>query len=497
MNSVSVIGSGFSGMASAAFLAKAGCEVTVLEKNDSVGGRARAFSDSGFLFDMGPSWYWMPDVFEKFFANFGRKPEDYYKLIQLDPGFQIYFGKGDVMQVPASMDGIYDLFERTEKGAADKLRMFMKEGRYKYDVGMSELVYRPSFSWTEFMRYDVIKGAARLHLLRSVRSHVHQYFRNERLKALMEFPSLFLGAMAHQIPALYTLMNYAAFSMGTWYPMGGMVRVAEAMQELASELGVNFRLSEPVTQMQVEGGRVTALHTAQGRVATDGVVAAADYHHVEQALLPQEYRNYNTGYWQGRTMAPSCLLFYVGVRRRVEGLIHHNLFFDRSIDTHAREIYEDPQWPSEPLFYICCPSKTDPSVAPAGMENLFILVPVAPGLEDTDDMRAHYRKVVLNRLKEVTGEDIEKDIIYSRSYCINDFVADYNAYRGNAYGLANTLKQTAVLKPTLRNKKLSNLFYAGQLTVPGPGVPPALISGQIAAQQLLKKIKSQYHEAVI
>jgi len=497
MKSISVIGSGFSGMASAAFLAKAGHKVTVFEKNNTVGGRARAFSESGFLFDMGPSWYWMPDVFEKFFANFDRRPQDYYNLVQLDPGFQIYFGKGDVMQIPASMDGIYDLFERTEKGAADKLRDFMKEGRYKYDIGMSELVYRPSFSWSEFLRYDVIKGAARLHVLRSVRSHVHHYFRDERLIALMEFPSLFLGAMAHQIPALYTLMNYAALSMGTWYPMGGMVRIAEAMQELAAGMGVDFRLSEGVHQMEVHDNKVKGLHTAQGRIATDGVVAAADYHHVEQALLPPQYRNYNDNYWEGRTMAPSCMLFYIGVGRKVEGLIHHNLFFDRSIDTHAKEIYEDPRWPSDPLFYICCPSKTDPSVAPAGMENLFVLIPVAPGLEDTGATRAHYLKIILNRLREVTGEDIEKDIVFNRSYCINDFVADYNAYRGNAYGLANTLRQTAVLKPTLRNKKLSNLFYAGQLTVPGPGVPPALISGQIAAEQLLKTFKSKYHETIV
>jgi phytoene desaturase len=286
-------------------------------------------------------------------------------------------------------------------------------------------------------------------------------------------------------------MNYSALSMGTWYPMGGMLKIAEGMESLAKDMGVVFETACEVKKIDIQNGKVRRLDTGRGTIRTEGAIAASDYHHTEQSLMDEVYRNYEEEYWGKRTMAPSCLIFYIGVGRKVKGLIHHNLFFDTSMDVHSREIYEHPQWPSDPLFYVCCPSKTDASVAPEGMENLFVLIPVSPGLEDTPAIRQHYFDVVMRRMSDLCGDDIREDIVYNKSYCIQDFKADYNAYRGNAYGLANTLRQTAVLKPSLRNKKVSNLFYAGQLTVPGPGVPPALISGQIAAEQLLKTLKKQ------
>jgi phytoene desaturase len=489
LSKISIIGSGFSGLSAACFLAKNGQDVTVFEKNKTIGGRARTYSEVGFTFDMGPSWYWMPDIFEKFFANFDKKPADYYNLVQLDPGFQIIFGKNDVLKVPANIEAIYDLFESIEKGSAEKLKKFLAEGAYKYSVGMNELVYKPSYSWLEFAKYDIIRDASRLHMFKSVRDYVGTFFKDERLIALMEFPVLFLGATAKQIPALYSLMNYTALSQGTWYPMGGMAEIIKAMECLALSMNVEFITSCEIKKIDISNDRANKLETSKGVFSTDGLIASGDYHHIEQDLLDKKYRNYNEAYWDKRTMAPSSLIFYVGVNKRIENLFHHNLFFDASMNDHAEEIYTNPQWPDDPLFYVCCPSKTDSSVAPEGMENLFILIPIAPGLTDTNEIRERYFDIVIKRMEQLCRVNIKDHIIYKRSYCKNDFINDYHAYKGNAYGLANTLRQTAVLKPTLRNRKVKNFFYAGQLTVPGPGVPPALISGQIAAEQLLKHFK--------
>jgi phytoene desaturase len=497
MGKAVVIGGGFSGLAAASFVAQQGHKVTLLEKNSTVGGRARSFSAGGFMYDMGPSWYWMPDVFERFFRQFGRTAGDYYELTKLDPGFQMIFGANDVMPVPADLQELMGLFEKIEKGSAAKLKKFLDESEYKYRVAMNSLVYRPSYSWLEFARYDLLKGVAKLHVFQSLSKHVRGYFSDERLIALMEFPALFLGAMADRIPALYSLMNYSALVQGTWYPMGGMVKIAEGMRSLATELGVRFETDCNVTHIDVRGRKATGLQTSKGNITADGIIAAADYNHVEQKLLDAQYRNYDSEYWEKRTFAPSSLIYYVGVNRRIKKLIHHNLFFDTSLQQHAEEIYVNPSWPAAPLFYVCCPSKTDPDVAPEGMENLFILIPVAPGLKDTEEVRQKYFNTVMERMEALLGEPVKDHVVYQRSYCVSDFEQDYNAYKGNAYGLANTLRQTAVLKPTLKNRHIDNLFYAGQLTVPGPGVPPALISGEIAANELIKKIKSPLHEAIV
>lgn len=489
MPTVSVIGSGFAGLSAACFLARAGNKVTVFEKNETVGGRARDFSANGFMFDMGPSWYWMPETFEQFFGAFGKKPSDYYNLVRLDPGFQMFFGKDDILTVPADMDGVKAEFERIEKGSAAQLDKFLADAKFKYDVGMNRMVYTPCFSWLEFAKPDIVASAMRLQMFTSVRSQVRSYFKDPRIIALMEFPVLFLGATASNIPALYSMMNYAAISLGTWYPMGGMTEIIKGMHSLAGSLGVEFKTGDAVRQLSVAGNVVDSLHSVTGKYTQDGVIATGDYHHIERNLLPEAYTNYSEDYWDKRTFAPSSLIFYLGVSKKIKKLIHHNLFFDESLDEHAEEIYKQPKWPTKPLFYVCCPSKTDPSVAPEGMENIFILMPLAPGLEDTEALREKYYNVIMKRMEVICDDTIKEHVIYKRSYCINDFVSDYNAYKGNAYGLANTLRQTAVLKPSLRNKKVKNLFYAGQLTVPGPGVPPSLISGRLAAEQLMKTFK--------
>ena len=484
---VIVIGSGFSGLSAATCLADQGYEVTVLEKNSTPGGRARSFSAEGFTFDMGPSWYWMPDVFESYFNRFGKSTADYYELKRLDPSYTVVFGKEDFVDIPATMPELHRLFESMEKGSAAQLDNFLEQAAYKYEVGINQLVYKPGRSVSEFMSPRLLLDVLRMDVFQSFYKHIRRYFKNERILKLMEFPVLFLGALPQNTPALYSLMNYADIKLGTWYPMGGMYKIVEGMVQLAMEKGVKFEFEQDVQQIEVTNGRATHVVTNSTYFEADVVVASADYHHVEQQLLPKAYQSYSESYWNSRVMAPSSLLFYLGVNKPLQNLRHHNLFFDEDFGPHAHEIYTDPKWPEKPLFYVSAPSVTDASVAPAGCENLFILMPVAPGLEDTPEVRELYFDRILDRLEQLTRQEIRSAIVYKRSYAHKDFISDYNAFKGNAYGLANTLMQTALLKPSLKSRKISNLYYTGQLTVPGPGVPPSLISGQVVAKEISKE----------
>jgi phytoene desaturase len=490
MKKVCVIGAGFAGLSAAAFLAKEGYEVTVVEKNSTPGGRARKLESHGYTFDLGPSWYWMPDVFEKFFSHFGKKPSDYYQLVRLDPSYRIYFSKTDVWDIPAGPKPLAAFFESFEKGSKERLFHFLKEAKYKYEISMQDLVYAPGLSLGELMKWKIVKGLFKLQIFKSVSTYVKKHFRDPRIVQTLEFPVLFLGASAENTPALYTLMNYADIALGTWYPQGGMYKIVEAMVHVAEQQGARFEFNHTVEKIQVENGVATSLTINGKERKFDFIVAGADYHHVEQQLLPQESRRYSEAYWQERKLAPSSLIFYLGINKKLNRLLHHTLFFDQDFKLHAKEIYADPQWPTQPLFYVSVPSKTDPLVAPEGHENIFILMPVATGLHDDDTIREKYFNLILDRLEALTGETIRENIVFKKSYAHNDFTADYNSFKGNAYGLANTLLQTAHLKPSMVNPKVKNLFYTGQLTVPGPGVPPSLISGQIVAQELVKRDKN-------
>lgn len=483
---VVVIGSGFAGLAAATTLAHAGHSVTLLEKNDTPGGRAGLLRAEGFSFDMGPSWYWMPGVFDKYFEAFGKKVSDYYDLKRLDPSYTVVFGPSDHMKVPALMPALEALFESLEAGAAKRLRAFLKQAAFKYEVGVNSLVYKPGRSLLEFIDPRLVYGILRMDVFQSMHSHVRKFFKQDKLIRLMEFPILFLGAVPESTPALYSLMNYADMALGTWYPMGGMYKVVEAMVKLAEENGVSILTGHEVEKIVVENGSAKSVVTSKGTFNADVVVAGADYHHVDQHLLDYEHRNYSPGYWEKRTMAPSSLLFYIGLNKKLDNISHHMLFFDEDFGQHAREIYETPDWPGRPLFYLSATTVSDPSVAPDGCENLVLLIPIAPGLKDEDTIREKYYHIIMDRLERLIGQEVKSHVIFKKSYALEDFSNDYHAYRGNAYGLANTLRQTAILKPSLKNRHLKNLYYTGQLTVPGPGVPPSLISGQVVAKEVLK-----------
>ncbi|WP_069660775.1 phytoene desaturase family protein [Arcticibacter eurypsychrophilus] len=490
-STIAIIGSGFSGLSAASLLAKEGHNVTIYEKNDQAGGRARTWSKDGFHFDMGPSWYWMPDVFENFYALFGKTASDFYNLKRLDPSYRVYWTNKELTDVPAGMPELKKLFETLEPGASAKLDTFLHQAEYKYTTGMGDFVFRPSHSILEYVDLKLISASFRLQLYTSLRKHVGSFFKHPKIVKILEFPILFLGGTAKTTPALYSLMNYADLALGTWYPMGGMNEIVKAMVSIAESNGVKIVLNTEVRHIRVKEGIAQGIETDKGFQQADVVISSADYQFTDQHLLDKPYQSYTPEYWNSRVLSPSSLLFYIGVNKKVANIQHHNLFFDEDFGKHSDEIYKTPQWPEKPLFYACCASKTDDSIIPENGENLFFLIPVAPGLTDTEEIREQYFDLIMDRFEEITGQSIRDSIVVKRTYAIRDFEKDYHSYKGNAYGLANTLAQTAFLKPKLKSKKVKNLFYTGQLTVPGPGVPPAIISGQVVAKEALLFLHSK------
>lgn len=482
-----VIGSGFSGLSVSALLAKHGFDVQVFEKNDSPGGRATQISEQGYVFDKGPSWYWLPDVYEDFFALFGKRPEDYYTLSRLDPSYRVFFKNQEVIDVPASHAELFSLFDSIEPGSAQKLKKYLEEAAYKYQIGMKEFVHKPSLSISEFIDMRILKSIFKMGMLQSIHSYIRKRFTDPRLIQILEFPILFLGATPKDTPALYSLMNHADLTLGTWYPEGGFYSVVKAMERLAKEQGVAFHYQSMVEEIGVSENEVKGVRVNGEFIAADVVVGSADYHHIEQYLLPKQYRSYSESYWEKRNMAPSALMYFLGFDKSIKNLLHHNLCFDEDFDQHAHEIYKDPTWPKNPLLYISATSKTDAEVAPEGNENIVVLIPTAPGLESTPEIREQYLDLTIKRLEQLTGDEIRSHLVYQKSYAHEEFVEDYHAFKGNAYGLSNTLRQTAILKPSIVHKKLPNLFYTGQLTTPGPGVPPTIISGQVVAHEIIKR----------
>ncbi|NDP26686.1 MAG: phytoene desaturase [Flavobacterium sp.] len=480
---ITIIGSGFSSLAASCYLAKEGFDVTILEKNPTVGGRARQFVKDGFTFDIGPTWYWMPDVFEKFFADFGKKPSDYYHLEKLNPAYEVYFEDLDSIKIPDNLPDIFDVFEKEETGSSKHLESFLDNAKHNYDVAIKNLVYRPGISITELITPVTIKKANQF--FSTIRTAVRKKIKNNRLQQIMEFPVLFLGAKPSNTPSFYSFMNYADFGLGTWHPKGGMYEVVKAMYILASELGVKIKTNQNVEKINVEKGVVKSVISNGETIHSDVVLSGADYHHTE-TLLDEKHRGYSEKYWDSKVFAPSSLLFYVAFDKKIENVSHHTLFFDTDFDVHAKDIYDNPKWPEKPLFYASFPSKTDDTVAPELAEAGIFLIPIAPGIKDSAAIREKYFDNIITRFEKLTNQKVTDNIIFKDSFCVNDFVKDYNSYKGNAYGLANILTQTAFLRPKIISKKVKNLFFTGQLTVPGPGVPPSIISGKIVSD-LIKK----------
>ncbi len=481
-----VIGAGFAGLTAAAYLAKQGHKVTLLEKNNQPGGRCRTWEQDGYTFDMGPSWYWMPEVFEQFYNDFGFKTSDFYDLKRLDPAYRVFFEDDTFADIPANKEELYQLFENLESGSAIKLKKFLDDAAYKYETAMADYVNRISDSILDFFDLKLIIKSFSLKLLGNIQKEVRSQFKNAKLQSILEFPVLFLGATPANTPALYSMMNHADLTLGTWFPIGGMHEIAKAFEKIAKHAGVAIKYSQEVIRIDGEKNKVNIVETVTDTYHCDGIIAAGDYQYLEQNVLDIKFRKYDAKYWNTRELSPSSLLFYLGINKKLPNLLHHNLFFDESFESHAFQIYNEPAWPKEALFYACLASKTDAACAPEGHENLFLLMPIAAGLKDDKAKHQQYLDLFLTRMEKRVGFNFRDAITVNRSYCLDDFVADYHSFKGNAYGLSNTLKQTAFLKPKMRSKKAKNLFFAGQLTVPGPGVPPAIISGRMAAKALDK-----------
>lgn len=480
-----IIGSGFSSLSAACYLAKEGYEVTVFEKNETLGGRARQFRKDGFTFDMGPTFYWMPDVMERFFADFGTTPSAFYTLKRLDPGYEIYFAKENSIRLSADFEKIKETFEKIEPGSSHFLERFIHAAAYNYQVAMEKVVYKPGKSPFELIMPATIKRLPSF--FTSLSREVRTQIKNPALRQILEFPVLFLGAKPADIPAFYCFMNYADMILGTWHIEGGMYELVKAMSTIAKQQGVKFRTGEEVEKIVIDPDKASAqgiLVNGDIFYPADFIVSGADYRHTER-LIDAKYRNYKEKYWQKRVLAPSALLYYIGFGKKLKRVSHHTLFFDADFDKHATQIYDTPRWPATPLFYASFPTQTDARMGPADKDSAILLIPVAPGLPDAPEIRKSYLDQVLSRMEYLTDQTLKEDIVCCESYSINDFARDYHAYKGNAYGLSNILLQTAFLKPKMQNKKIRNLLYTGQLTVPGPGVPTTIISGRIAADSVI------------
>jgi phytoene desaturase len=478
---VVVIGSGFGGLSTACYLADAGADVTVVEKNEQLGGRASRLEVDGFSFDMGPSWYLMPDVFERFFGHFGKQPDDYYSLSRLDPHYRIFFKDGDQVDLLPDVEANKELFESYEPGAGEALSNYLDKSQYTYEVGMEHFVYEDRPRLRDYVDLDVLRYSWGLSLLGKMQGHVESYFDHPKLQQIMQYTLVFLGGAPTNTPALYNLMSHVDFNMGVYYPDGGMGSVVDGIVELGEELGVEFVTDQPVTEIAGREGAF-AVRTEHGEeYLCDKVVSNADYAHTEQEMLPPEKRQYDADYWDSRTYAPSAFLLYLGVEGDVDALAHHTLVLPTDWNDHFETIFDRPAWPDDPAYYLCVPSKTDDSVAPEGHSNLFALVPIAAGLDDTPELRKTYRDLVLDDIAENTGVDLRDRVVTEEIFSVDDFTERYNSMQGTALGMAHTLRQTSLFRPSRKSSTVDGLYFTGSYTTPGIGVPMCLISGQLTA----------------
>jgi len=491
-DSILVVGAGFAGLSTAALLAKKGYDVTVLEKNSSIGGRARLWSHKGFTFDMGPSWYLMPEVFDRFFAFFGKSVPDYYQLSELDPYYRVFFNPGEFVEITPNYTDTKRVFDSLEKNGGAKLDSYLQQARYKYDVAMDQFLYREYNSIFQFFNYRMLKEGLRLNVLEHMDRFVSRTFTDRRAKQLLEYAMVFLGTSPKDAPALYSIMSHVDMNLGVHYPMGGLGTVAQAFARLAEENGVKIRTSSEVTRIRHRAGRIHGVEIGDEFAPADRVVFAGDYPHAEIDLLDHSTRSLNKRYWRRRTLSPSMFLMYIGLDRKLSNFRHHTLYFEEDWNRHFNTIFEEPEWPLDPCFYVSVISKTDPAMAPKGGENVFVLVPVAPGLDDGDEQREEYADHVLDHITRITGEDLRVQQKIQRIFSGRDFISDYNAYRGTALSLAHTLFQTAVFRPPHRSRRVDGLYYTGHYTHPGVGVPMTVIASEIVANEVAASLEKSH-----
>ncbi|MBN1598442.1 MAG: phytoene desaturase [Bacteroidales bacterium] len=489
MKKAIVTGAGLSGLSASAYLAKKGFEVDLFEKHEIPGGKARIFSAEGFTFNMGPSWYWFPEIIEKFYNDFGLSSVDFYSLKKLDPGYRIYFDNDLFIDIPADKDALNDVFETVEKNSSRKLDKFLKNASQAYNLITNRLIYKAETGISGWFDWDILAVLLKFKLHGSLAHYARSLFKDERLIRIIEFPLAFLGAFPDKIGSIYNIVNYGCLKFGTWYPQGGMYKIVDAWVKIINDLGVSIHYSNEVEDFEVINKIVTGIFTNKKSLHADYFVSAAEYHHTEQ-LLSREFRNFTEKYWRNSVISPSALLFFIGINTKVKNLIHHNVFINSDFEIYMEDTHVNWKWPEAPSFYVTCISKTDASSAPEGMENLVALIPVASGLEDSGKIRDHYFSYIIQNLEKITGQIIMDKIVYKRSYAQTNFISDYNAFQGNAFSFANTFSHYSKLNKLLRNKYLTNLYYTGHTSLQGFGIPMALLSGKLVTG----KVEADYNK---
>ena len=481
-----VIGGGISGLASAALLAQKGFQVTLLEKNASLGGRAMVWKQDGFTFDMGPSWYQVPEAFEHFFAHFNKKPTDFFELTKLNPQYKLLFGPEDSCTFSDSLEENMKLFEFYEKGSSEKISRYLEEGKNQYDISIRHILYHNFNSIFDYMNPFLLPYLMQMNIFENLESYISKFTQNERIKKMLLYTALFIGGNPKEMPALYSLMSYVDLGIGTFYSNGGIGSFISSLEQLCNENKVEIKLNEEVHKIGVENGKATSVTTNNASYQADIVLSAADYPFTELHLLEPKYQTYPEPYWKKSTISPSAFVIYLGLNKKISNLQHHNLFLAENWDDHFDSLFTNKRLPENPSYYISCPSKTDPNVAPPGCENIFITVQLPSELDLTDEQHEQYFVKIIAHLESLTGEPIREHIVLKRILCAKDYNSIYNAYGNAAIGLATTFKQS-LFRPANKSSKVKNLYYAGQYTAPGAGMPMCLISAEKAVERITKE----------
>jgi 1-hydroxy-2-isopentenylcarotenoid 3,4-desaturase len=508
-----VVGGGIAGLASAALLAREGYQVDLLEQRDELGGRVGSWESRGFRFDTGPSWYLMPEVFEHFFAQFGRSASEELDLRVLDPGYRVFFeGHHDPVDVRRERQANIATFERIEGGAGRRLEQYLVSAEDAYAIAVNRFLYSNFDSLASHLHWDVLRRTPQLLrlLTQSLEGFITDRFHDPRLVQILGYPAVFLGTSPDRAPSMYHLMSRLDLADGVLYPAGGFVRLAETIAELARGAGARLHTGTKVTAVLTRpGGRGRRRGTATGVacVQNDGtervlyadvVVGAGDLHHLETELLPEQYQSYPQRYWDRRNPGPGAVLVCLGVEGTIPQLPHHSLFFTADWHRNFDAIFGKHRRVPEPAsVYVCKPTETDSTLAPPGCESLFVLVPVPAdvtlgrgGLDGRGDPKVEQvADAALAQVAKWAGiESLGSRTVLRRTWGPGDFAADFNAWSGGALGPAHTLRQSAFLRTPNVSKKVSGLYYAGASTVPGIGLPMCLISAEL----LLKRLRRDH-----
>lgn len=487
---VIVIGAGYGGMAIANLLGKAGYSVVVLEKNDEPGGRIAVIKKDGYVFDIGPSWYLMPEVFEQYYSLFDASANERLELIRFTPGYKVFFDDKPEVFIQGDVGKDKAVFEAIEPGAGKKLEDYVRRSSIAYHLAVKQFLYNNFSSPKDLVSWQVIKNAHRMIplALGNLDRYVSRYFKDQRLKQLLEYHMVFLGSSPFQAPAIYTLMSHLDFISGVYYPKRGMLSLVDDMKALGTEYDITYRCATSVKRIVTNDGLSTGVELENGEIIdADIVVSNADLYHTETKLLDETARSFGESYWKKRQPGPGALLVSLGIKGVLPELVHHNLYFVDDWRGNFKAIYEDQSVPSAPSMYVCNPTKTDPFLAPDGNENVFILIPLPAGVSLDDKQEEDIANKAVAQFSKVSGiGDLESRIVTKHIFGPDDFKDRFNAWDYNAFGgESHLLRQSIFMRTPNQSKKIKNLYYVGAGTLPGIGLPMCLIGAELTYKKIV------------